>query len=123
MIQAGDNTLHSEIHKLINSIWRKGELPEQLKKSTVVPNHKKSDKADCSNYQGISLLQIIYKILSRILQSRLTPYVGKIIWDQCGFRQNQRNTDQIFCIHQIPEEKKREYNETVHKLFTYLKKA
>jgi hypothetical protein len=27
--QAGDNTLHSEIHKHINCIWSKEELPEQ----------------------------------------------------------------------------------------------
>jgi hypothetical protein len=28
LIQAGGNTLHSEIHKPINSIWNKEELPE-----------------------------------------------------------------------------------------------
>jgi hypothetical protein len=27
LIQAGGNTLHSEIHKVINSIWNKEELP------------------------------------------------------------------------------------------------
>jgi len=26
LIQAGGNTLHSEIHKVINSIWNKEEL-------------------------------------------------------------------------------------------------
>jgi hypothetical protein len=29
LIQAGGNTLDSEIHKLINCIWNKEELPEQ----------------------------------------------------------------------------------------------
>jgi hypothetical protein len=28
LIQAGGKTLHSEIHKLINSIWGKEKLPE-----------------------------------------------------------------------------------------------
>jgi hypothetical protein len=28
LIQAGGNILHSEIHKLINSIWNKEELPQ-----------------------------------------------------------------------------------------------
>jgi hypothetical protein len=27
LIQAGDKTLHSDIHNLINSIWNKEELP------------------------------------------------------------------------------------------------
>jgi hypothetical protein len=29
LTQAGDETLHSETHKLINFIWNKEELPEQ----------------------------------------------------------------------------------------------
>jgi hypothetical protein len=48
--------LLSEIHKLINSVWNKEELPDQWKESIIVPIHKKSDKTDCNNYQGISLL-------------------------------------------------------------------
>jgi hypothetical protein len=37
LIQAGGNTLRSEIHKLINCIWNKEELPEQWKESIIVP--------------------------------------------------------------------------------------
>jgi hypothetical protein len=73
LIQAGGNTLHSEIHKLINCIWNKEELPEQWKESIIVPIYKKGDKTDCSNYRGISLLLTSYKILSNSLLSRLTP--------------------------------------------------
>jgi hypothetical protein len=62
LIQAGGETLRSEIHKLINSIWNKEELPEQCKESILVPAHKKGDKTDCSNYRGISLLSTSYKI-------------------------------------------------------------
>jgi hypothetical protein len=31
------------------------ELPEQWKESITVPFYNKGDKADCSNYSGISL--------------------------------------------------------------------
>jgi hypothetical protein len=41
----------SEIHKLINSILNKVELPDQRKESTIVQTHKKGSKTDCSNYQ------------------------------------------------------------------------
>jgi hypothetical protein len=89
LIQAGENALHSEIHKLINCIWNKEELPEQWKESFFVPIYKKGDKTDCINYRGISLLSTSHKILSNILLSRLTPYVDEIIGDhQCGFRRN-----------------------------------
>jgi hypothetical protein len=56
LIQAGGETLQSEIHKLINSIWSKEELPDQWKESITVPIYKKGDKTECSNYRGISLL-------------------------------------------------------------------
>ena len=36
LIKAGGRTFRSEIHKLINSIWNKGELPEQWKKYIIV---------------------------------------------------------------------------------------
>jgi hypothetical protein len=59
LIQAGGETLHSEIHKLIILIRNKEELPDQWKVSTVVPIHKKGDKTDCSNYRGIHRLKIV----------------------------------------------------------------
>jgi hypothetical protein len=85
LIQAGGNTLRSEIHTLITCIWNKEELSEQWKESIIVPIYKKGDRTDCSNYRGISLLSNSYKILSNILLSRLIPYVDEIIGDhQCG---------------------------------------
>jgi hypothetical protein len=74
LIQAGGETLHSEINKLIKLIWNKEELPHQWKESVMVPIHRKGGKTDCSNYRGISLLSTSYKILSNILLARLTPY-------------------------------------------------
>jgi hypothetical protein len=108
LIQAGAGILLSAIHKLINSVWNKEELPDQWKESIIVPVHKKGDKIDCNNYPGISLLSTRYKILSNILLSRLSPYIDEIIGDhQCGFRRNRSTTDQIFCIRQILEKKMR----------------
>jgi hypothetical protein len=56
MIPAGGKTLKSEIHKLINSIWDKEELPDQWKESIIIPIYKKGNKTDCSNYHRIPLL-------------------------------------------------------------------
>jgi hypothetical protein len=123
LIQAGGETLCSEIHKLIKLIWNKEELPHQWKESIVLPIHKKGDKTDCSNYRGISLLSTSYKILSNIPLTRLTPHADEITGDpQCGFRHKRSMTDQIFCIWQILE-KKWQYKGIVHHLFIDFKKA
>jgi hypothetical protein len=120
--KAGGRTIHSEIHKLINSIWNMDELPEEWKESIIVPIYQ-GDKTDCSNYRGISHLPTTKKILANILLSWLTPHAEEIIADhQCGFRCYRSTNDYIFCIHQILE-KKWEYNEAVHQLFIDLRKA
>jgi hypothetical protein len=86
-IQAGSEILLSAIHKCINSVWNREELPDQWKESIIVPIHKMGDKSDCNNYRGISLLSTSYNILSNILFSRLSPYIDEIIGDhQCGLR-------------------------------------
>jgi hypothetical protein len=85
LIQAGAKTLLPQIHKLVNYIWNK-ELPDQWKKSIIVPIYKKCDKTDCSNYNGISMISTSYKIVSNILLSRLSPHIDEITGDhQCGF--------------------------------------
>jgi hypothetical protein len=123
LIQAGGETLRSEIHELIKLFWNKKELPHQWKGLIEVPILKNGDKTDCLNYRGISLLSTPYKILSNILLTRLTPCADEIIgYLQCGFRLNRTTTNQIFYILQILE-KKWEYNGTVHQLFLDYKKA
>jgi hypothetical protein len=44
LIQAGEEILRPEIHKLINFIWNKEELPDLWKESIIVPIYKKRDK-------------------------------------------------------------------------------
>jgi hypothetical protein len=74
LIHAGGNTLLSEIQRLIKSVWNKNELKQQ-KDYISVRIYKRSAKADCSNYSGISLPMSTHKILSNILVSSLTPYI------------------------------------------------
>jgi hypothetical protein len=50
LIKAVGETLCSEIHKVIHSIWNKYELPEQWKESIIVQIYKMGDKIDCNNY-------------------------------------------------------------------------
>jgi hypothetical protein len=86
MIKAGGRMILCEIHKLIIFIWNEEELPEEWKGSIIVPIYKNRNKTDCSNYRGISILPTMYKVLSNILLSRLTPYAEEIIGDhQRGF--------------------------------------
>jgi hypothetical protein len=44
LIEAGGETLCSETHRLIRSVWNKEELPQQWKEFVTVPIYKKGDK-------------------------------------------------------------------------------
>jgi hypothetical protein len=61
-------------------------------------------------------------MLYHILLSRLTPNAEEIIEDHHSiFRRNKSSAGYMFCILKIID-KKWEYNEEVHQLFTDLKK-
>ena len=122
MIKEGVEYFALRSKKRINSIWKKGELPE-WKESITVPIYKKCIKTDRSNNRGISIFSTLYKITPNILLSRLSPHAEDIIGNhQCGFRCHRPTTDHILRIRQILE-KKWEYNETVHQLLIDLKKV
>jgi hypothetical protein len=111
------------MHKPIYSIWNKNELLKEWKESITVPICKRANKADYSNYRGISLLSSTYNILSYILLSRLTPNAEGINeYHQCGFGCNRSTADHIFGICKILQ-KKSEYNEVVPQLFIDFKKT
>jgi hypothetical protein len=86
LIQAGSETLWSEIHRVINSTWNKEEFLDQWKVSIIVSICKKGDKTECSNFRGTLLLLTSYKMVSSILLLRLSLYVG---YPQCMFRHNR----------------------------------
>jgi len=122
-IKAGSRIIRYEIRTLIISIWNKEELPEEWKESIIVPICKRSDKTDCSNCRGTSVLPPTYRILSNILLSRLTPYTEEIIWI---INVDFDVTGQLLIIHSEFIKylrKKWEYNEAVHQHFIDFKKA
>jgi hypothetical protein len=58
LIQAAGEILLSVIHKLINSIWNKEELPDQWKESVIVLVHKKGDRTVCNIIVGYHCYQL-----------------------------------------------------------------
>ena len=61
-------------------------MPEEWKESIIEHIYKKGNKKGCHNYRSILHLPNMYKIISNILLSRLSPYAeenigldGKII--------------------------------------------
>jgi len=56
---AGCRTIRSEIHKLINPIWNKEELPEEWRQPIIVPTCKKVHKTDGRSMELYRFYQLL----------------------------------------------------------------
>ena len=88
-------------------------MPANLENSAVATglekvsfhfNPKKGFAKECSNYCSIALTSHTSKVMLKILQARLQPYVNRELPDvQAGFRKGRGIRDQIANIHWITE--------------------
>jgi len=86
LIKQGGIELKNRLYQLVLRIWTDEELPYEWNFEIICPILKKDDPMVCSNYRGILLLNIAYKILSYILYVCLSEYTERIIGKyQCGF--------------------------------------
>jgi hypothetical protein len=119
LLKCGGAHVWRMTYELITEVWRTEIMPKEWSVAVICTIHKKNEKTICSNYRGISLLSVIYKVFSK----RLNPYTEVILGDyQCGFRRDRSTTHQIFALKNILE-KCYEYNITLHHLFTDFKQA
>ena len=101
LLKAAGANFTSAFHQLLIKIWIAESMPEEWNQSLICAIHKKGNKNSCQNYQGISLLNIAYKILASINCERLKPHVIRIIGSyQCGFMPGRGPLDQIFTLRQ-----------------------
>ena len=85
-------------------IWVEEQLPEEWKRSVIIPIHKKKDKHLCDNYRGISLLCHSQKLLASIILRRIKGRTEEILSEaQAGFRRERSTIDQLFALRLIAE--------------------
>ena len=76
-------------------IWNKslssGVYPERLEYAIIKPVYKKGDRLLTINYKPISLLTSFFKILEKLIYSRLYKHIctnNLLVKEQYGFRIN-----------------------------------
>ena len=84
-----------EFHRVIKLVWHQREVPQRWRDAVIKVLHKK-DKAECSNYRGISLVAPAGEVLLKIVAARLSVYCearNLLPEEQCGFRPHRSTTD------------------------------
>lgn len=122
-IKYGGELLQERIYQLIKNIWTEEKMPREWETGEIVTIHKKGDQQICSNYRGLTMLNTAYKILSSIIQSRLTKETGQILGQyQCGFTKGRSTTDAIHTLKRTLE-KTHEYKMKIELIFIDFKQA
>jgi hypothetical protein len=68
--------LKSRVSALIKRIWQEKRMPQQWRNAIICPIPKKGDRTNCENYKGVSLLDVTYKVLTRIIRKRISGLSG-----------------------------------------------
>ena len=96
------------LHSICQQIWKTQQWPQDWKRSVFIPIPTKGNAKESSNYHTIALISHASKVMLKILQARLQPYVNCELPDvQAGFRKGRGTRDQIANIHWIIKKSKK----------------
>ena len=98
----GKHIFTSTLCNHFNQIFASGYFPEDWSEGYIIPLHKKGNLNDVGNYRGITLLSILGKLFTRVLNNSLTDWAEKyyiLIEAQAGFRPGMGTTDNLYVLH------------------------
>jgi hypothetical protein len=90
-----------------------------------IPKNKENDPRIPLNYRGISLVTVIAKLFSSLLNKRLVSFLEdgpKLNEEQCGFRPKRGCDDHIFTLHSLIQ-RQTQKNKDLYVAFIDLRKA
>ena len=111
---------------LFNKIFSTGQYPECWSEALIFPLHKKGSTENTNNYRGISLLNVISKLYSTVINERLSNFCsqnGLIPEAQAGFRKGYSTIDNIFTLQSLVQKYLTRQGGRFYALFVHFSKA
>ena len=82
----------NEISHMFNLTFINGNIPDNLKKTLIMPVFKMNENNEFKNYRPISVLTCFSKLLEKLMYKRLIKFIEKnkiLTPHQYGFRENR----------------------------------
>ena len=102
------------LHSICQQICKTQQWPQDWKRSVFIPIPKKGNAKECLNYCTVALISHTSKVMLKILQARLQPYVNcELPAVKAAFRKGRGIRDEIANISWIMG-KAREFHKNVY---------
>lgn len=111
LLKYGGRALVDMFHRLVTVLWATESVPQQWRSGDIVNIFKKGDKADPGNYRGITLLNVVGKLYTKLLDTRLMSWLEshqRLHTCQAGFRRKRSCVDHIYSLSQIVQSRIRQ---------------
>ena len=72
-------TVGNDIIKAVTSFFLRGFMPKEVNNSLIILIPKITNPTSVNHFRPISLCNVVYKIISKILVSKLKPLLDKLI--------------------------------------------
>jgi len=117
LVKAGGRAYHSEIHKLINSVWNKESYLRNGRSRSLYLSIRRVIKQTVVIIDAYHFYQLRTKFLSIILLSRLTPHAEEILWI---INTVSDSTGQLLLTHSVLVKYLRKNGNTVKQCISYV---
>ena len=126
MLKAGGQEVVLFLTRKFNVLFEKGIYTQDWAKAIVIPIHKKGNTEHVDNYRGVSLLSVVSKCYTSVLNARLYFWLEEnapITVCQAGFRKNYSTVDRIFNLYAIVQKCLRKKGQKLCVAFVDFRKA
>lgn len=95
-------TMSSEITEMVTSFFTTGKLEEDINKTNICLIPKKLSAKSLDEFRPISLCNVAYKVVSKLLSKRLKKILPSIITEtQAAFVEERLISDNILIAHEL----------------------
>jgi hypothetical protein len=111
--------------RLCEAMFRLERVPKDWARGLIFPLYKNGDPRVPDNYRGISLLSVVGKVYTSVLNARVTKWCekhGVLTDEQAGFRPGRSTVDHIFSLSEVLRLRRGKKKQT-HCAFLDIRKA